>query len=133
MAVSLRIVGIYYDRDDIAYEPGMTVKKVLDYARDNPHPEPDVTAFGYQPGRLTIGDNKGKGSVSSFYAEYRQPFKSETGKILRSPGVYYLAEELPPPRLHRSTKRPPLQPGNFTYLQDGYKREMLFTCQTNRA
>ena len=66
MAVSLRIVGIYYHQDNIPYTKNMTVKDVLDYAHNKP--APNAVKFGYQPGKLKIGVNSGKASVSSFFA-----------------------------------------------------------------
>ena len=92
MAVSLRIVGIYYRQDNIPHTEGMTVKDVLDYAHNNP--APNTAKFGYQPGKLKIGVNSGKASVSSFFADYPGPVISKTSGIRRDKGMYYLPEDI---------------------------------------
>lgn len=92
MSVSLRIVGIYYDQDNIPYEENMTVMDVLNYARLNPAENSKV--FGFETGQLQFGADAGKPSITSFYSEYEEPFQSQTSGLMKPAGPYYLPEDI---------------------------------------
>src|SRR6056297_1196194 len=92
MTVSLRIVGIFYHQQNIPHQTDMTVMDVLNYARGNP--EPNANTFGFETGKLQIGPDAGKLSISSFYADYKSAFQSETSGFMYGAGSYYLPEDL---------------------------------------
>lgn len=95
MSVTLRIVGIYYYQSDIPYTSGMTVMDVLNYARANPVNDGSLQAqvFGFETGTLNIGQDAGEPSITSFYADYKEPFQSRTSGLMKDAGPYYLAED----------------------------------------
>ncbi|MEO0544587.1 MAG: hypothetical protein AAFY99_12285 [Pseudomonadota bacterium] len=95
MSVTIRIVGIYYYQSDIPYTSGMTVSDVLDYARANPVNDGNLQTkvFGFETGTLNIGPNAGDPSITSFYADYEQPFESRTSGLTKDAGPYYLPED----------------------------------------
>jgi hypothetical protein len=91
MTVTLRIVGIYYLQKDIPYKNGMTVMDLLNYARMTP--APNTKTFGFETNSLQFGPDTGKPSISSFFAEYAEPFQSKTSLLMKDAGPYYLPED----------------------------------------
>jgi len=95
MAVSLRVVGIFYRRNDIPFESGMTVKSVLDAAVASPGGPTPADKFNYVSGQsrpTAIPD--GKPSVTAFFARYATDPTSETSHAEYPEGEYFLPETL---------------------------------------
>lgn len=98
MTVSLRVVGNFYNQSGITYDPkttagGMTymsVKDVLDAAAASP--EPNASTFGYIAATSSI--QGGTPSVTAFYANYIDDFKSRTSKLTYPQGEYFVTESL---------------------------------------
>ena len=93
MSVTLRVVGNFYFRDDIEFKENMTVADVLNYARDNTG-SGDADLFNFDLGKLTIGADAGKPSVTAFVARYPNGVTSRTSGVEYPEGEYYVAEDL---------------------------------------
>ncbi|RVU18667.1 hypothetical protein [Methylobacterium oryzihabitans] len=94
MTISLRVVGIFYDRSDIPDSGTQTVKDVLDYAVKNPGSK-DLPSDNFKyitsitdPGALM------KPSVSAFFSNYASNFTSPTSRLTYLRGEYFLSESL---------------------------------------
>lgn len=95
MAISLRIVGIFYNRSDIPDNGAQTVKDVLDYAVANPAaPGLPSSNFKYITGVSEPGALGRKPSVTAFFSEYEAEVISPTSQLPYAPGEYFLPESL---------------------------------------
>lgn len=92
MTVSLRVVGNFYHHDGIKHFDGMTVADVLTASRDNPGGGADL--FNFDTGKLTLGDDIGKPSITAFVARYPNPVISKTSKMSYPKGEYYIQENV---------------------------------------
>lgn len=98
MAVSLRVVGNFYNQTDIPFDPKttiegttfMSVKDVLDAASENP--APGASKFGYIAATSSVQNSTP--SVTAFYANYDAPFKSPTSLLDYPAGEYFVTESL---------------------------------------
>ena len=92
MAITLRVVGTFYQNENIAVPSGSTVKDVLDYAQANPtgtSTSSSTNAFGY-----SVNMASGGSSVMSFSVTYDQCFNSITSGMAYPAGTYFLAENM---------------------------------------
>lgn len=94
MAISLRIVGILYNRDDIPNKSAQTVLSVLDDAVKNPGAK-DLPSDNFRYiTSTTIPGVTEKPSVSAFFANYKNDVKSRTSRLIYPKGEYFLSESL---------------------------------------
>ncbi|MEL6774135.1 MAG: hypothetical protein AAFP23_05190 [Pseudomonadota bacterium] len=126
MTVSLRIVGIFYHQTDIPYVADMTVADVLSAARQSPGGQADM--FGFDEGQLmTPGPDKGKPSITSFFANYPKGVTSETSGIQYPAGEYSLGEDLQGRPAYTVWQyyvfSSPLQGGGATYIPNSPRIE----------
>lgn len=86
MTVSLRVVGIFFILRDIPYEPNLTVKKVLEQARNLSNGN-----FDFEE---TVGVREGVEvrSPSSFTAIYTDAVTSPSSQMRYPAGAYKLSE-----------------------------------------
>lgn len=98
MAIDLRIVGIFYDRNDIPdtvadADGNTTVKAVLDYAVANRAEGTDNFKYVSGVSNPSAIPN-GKPSVTAFFANYTAPPTSQASQAIYPPGEYFLSESL---------------------------------------
>lgn len=97
MSISLRIVGTFYQRDDIN-TGSATVQEVLDYAVSNPNGTMTSSAcdnFKYISGTTAPTVIAGrKPSVTAFFANYKSDIVSPVSGIQYPKGEYFLPESL---------------------------------------
>lgn len=95
MPITLRIVGIFYNRSDIPDKGQQKVKDVLDYAVENPGaPGLPSSNFKYISGVTEPGALGRKPSVTAFFSQYDSEVTSPTSKLPYEPGEYFLSESL---------------------------------------
>lgn len=94
MPISLRIVGIFYNRSDIPDRGTQTVKDVLDYVVQNPgSANLPSNNFRYITS-ISNPSNTMKPSVTAFFSNYTKDFPSPTSGLTYSQGEYFLSESL---------------------------------------
>lgn len=93
MSISLRVVGVFYNRPNFFdFTEGMTVKDLLDAAVAKENNSNAVEEFQYYTNQAC--DSKTL-SLSAFKVKYKQGAPvSPTSGIHYPPGEYYLAEQL---------------------------------------
>lgn len=95
MPITLRIVGIFYNRSDIPDRGQQKVKDVLDYAVENPSaPCLPSNNFKYITGVTEPGALGRKPSVTAFFSNYESEVTSPTSQLPYAPGEYFLSESL---------------------------------------
>lgn len=95
MPITLRIVGIFYNRSDVPDKGQQKVKDVLDYAVQNPGaPNLPSNNFKYITGITEQGALSGKPSVTAFFSNYVSEVTSPTSLLPYAPGEYFLTESL---------------------------------------
>lgn len=95
MPISLRIVGILYNRADIPDDTPQTVQSVLDYAVKNPGSDAlPSDNFKYISSVTAPGVLNGKPSVAAFFSNYRDEVESPTSRLKYPKGEYFLSESL---------------------------------------
>lgn len=96
MSISLRIVGIFYNRSDIPDRGKQTVKDVLDYAVKNSRP-PNLPSDNFKyivSSTAAPASANAKPSVGAFFANYTDSFASPTSGLKYPRGEYFLSESL---------------------------------------
>lgn len=95
MPITLRIVGIFYNRCDIPDRGEQKVKDVLDYAVENPGAEKlPASNFKYITGVTEPGPLGPKPSVTAFFSKYDSEVTSPTSQLPYAAGEYFLSESL---------------------------------------
>lgn len=90
MTVSMRVVGIFFQAENIPYTSQMTVKDLMDVVVMNPSTYSDASKFGYLANVDMVTSNEP--SVVAFAARYPQGTTSRTSGIKYTAGDYYLTE-----------------------------------------
>lgn len=90
MAVSMRVVGIFFQAKNIPYTSHMTVKDLMDVVVRNPGNYSDASNFGYLATVDMVTSNEP--SVVAFAARYPQGTTSRTSGTKYNAGDYYLTE-----------------------------------------